>query len=873
MADKIKVVGYAQKVFYNNGIEYRNFSDDLVGNQFTSNGGATLFTSANFNITTSIDTKPSKLFITNKFSSFMSLTDLKVDSDTINILLENKTVKLNLDKANLNYYAYFGSLTEFIRVSLENIIINWPASLYVRDIEEQTNVTGYTVEDYLFDSVKNKSSFKVGVGRITNKFNINHKTTGTIINTYNETNDTRNFSVNYGNYVVSNLTGDYPIIDFTGNTNDTNDYLWITCEGNPFSGSTPSIEKYHIRPNNNKIEEFFNKLPDFESNLLNRFTLPKYKSEYSFNIENDSGAIYRTSKEVIWPVSDGYNIDFDTTDYLSFATKLVQIGEASDKTKTDLMTRFLTSESISDFDTLPNCDGEIQETAGQKMNKTLKIYGREYDEIKKYIDGIAFSNRVTYDKKDNTPDVYLKNLARVLGWDLVSSVVENDLLKAYLTPANTSYSGHSRGLTPVEAEIELWRRLILNTPWIWKSKGTRKVVEFFFNFIGTPKGLVSFNEYIYKAKKPLNMRLFNDILVELDGSTSLEGLNIDSDGFPRTLPDTPEMYFQKGGLWYRQTAGPDSNIDVLTGNNPHIGPYDGGQEYIDQFSCLIPDFSAVTIYNQTINTGSTNIFTNYNSGLVNNALETEVWADIVNMDNISLSACYEITAEIIEDPKPTTELTDCGCETGEGDDAIKISIKKLNGSISTSPTPVDCGYTGFTLNGEGFVMFQLPNGSETSTISQECCEALGFTYTQGNISCMWTNVATLDATSCKGYVPDGELTSGIITWVNNDLQIGTTVVGSSCCSAFGYIAVAVEGGYQCYNPETDCRDWIAVSIQSETGIVNWQSPFGELTTNIPSECCIAQGYEPNSRGQCIETDALGGGFIDAKQPLGGTKIR
>jgi hypothetical protein len=56
------------------------------------------------------------------------------------------------------------------------------------------------------------------------------------------------------------------------------------------------------------------------------------------------------------------------------------------------------------------------------MNKTLHIYGRNFDEINKYIKGISFSNVVTYDKQDNTPDIYLKN--SVLGWDLISSVVE-----------------------------------------------------------------------------------------------------------------------------------------------------------------------------------------------------------------------------------------------------------------------------------------------------------------------------------------------------------------------------------------------------------------------------------------------------------------
>jgi hypothetical protein len=33
------------------------------------------------------------------------------------------------------------------------------------------------------------------------------------------------------------------------------------------------------------------------------------------------------------------------------------------------------------------------------------------------------------------------------------------------------------------------------------------------------------------------------------------------------------MYFQNNGLWYRETGGSNATIDILTGNNPHLGPY------------------------------------------------------------------------------------------------------------------------------------------------------------------------------------------------------------------------------------------------------------------------------------------------------------
>jgi hypothetical protein len=42
---------------------------------------------------------------------------------------------------------------------------------------------------------------------------------------------------------------------------------------------------------------------------------------------------------------------------------------------------------------------------------------------------------------------------------------------------------------------------------IWKSKGTRKSIEFILKFIGAPIGL-TFNEYIYKGDGPIDIDLF-----------------------------------------------------------------------------------------------------------------------------------------------------------------------------------------------------------------------------------------------------------------------------------------------------------------------------------------------------------------------------
>lgn len=682
--DRIRVVGYAQRVFYGDGIEYRNFTDGIVGNQFTVNpdGETSLFTFGNFVTTTNYEGRSSRIYSTNKFSKYYSLDTYKLlPSENKTLIKNNLNVTLNPDNTNLSNLVYFGSSTEFVRVSLEKIITEWPASLYLRPLRSDgiNTIVGNTVTDYSYDPVLNKSRFKVDTNFIDNKFDINFLKNGTIIDTFNEKNDTRNLTVNFNKYAILINENEYNIIKFSGANTTANDFITIETKGDPFgfNGSVDSNSTYHIKPNFVNSERFFNSLSGFETNLLNRLTVPIYTSKFEFKRQEDDGTITIGEEILSWPVSDGYNIDYNTTDYINFVSKLLKITSDKDGVETNLMARFLTAQAISDFDTLPGYNSNEEETAGQKMNRTLKIYGREFDEVKKYIDSISFANVVSYDKKKNTPDQLVKYLARVLGWELTSSIVENDIISSYLKVGARSYAGYSRGLTPAEAEIELWRRLILNSSWIWKSKGTRKAIEFFFKLIGTPDGLIDFDEYVYVAKEPIDMDLFYATLDNNGLDNNLSLYNVDSEGYPRFFRDTTDMYFQKGGQWYRETAGPNASQYILAGNNPHVGPYDGGKEYINQLENIIPSFTPFTLTSTTVTTGTTKLFTNYNFGLINQ-YTGDTYVSLQNDDGIDLAGKIDHTTDIIKDPFPQIELTDCGCDIPEDDECLIVDIDVLD---------------------------------------------------------------------------------------------------------------------------------------------------------------------------------------------------
>ena len=736
MAKKIKVAGYSKKTSYEGNIEYRNFSPDLVGTQLASNGGTPLFTMGNFAITTNLDPKIDKSYATGKFSDFVTLDNLNLSVVESQVLLKNNTSTfLNLDTTKLKNYALFGSMREYIRVELEEIITNWPASLYASPLVsiDGDDYVGYTYENYTYDFLTNESSFKVNVTFLINQYQINFLTNGTIVDTFNATNDLRNMTINYGSYAILYNDTEYDILDFTGSTYDFNDYIYFKVKGNPFTGGTSvSNIYYHIKPKKIIENTYFNGLTGLQEYLLSRDTTPLYTAKFEYPVRTDTGIIMYTSKSLTWPVTDGYNIDFDTTSYTEYATQLLEIATNYDLNETNLMTRFLVSESISAFDTTPvHLAPEHQDTTtGQKVNKTLNIYGRSFDDLNQFVQGISFAHTVSYNKQDNVPDKYLKDLARVLGWELVSTLVSDDLLNNYVTTSESQYSGQTVGLTPTEMDNELWRRIILNSPWIWKSKGARKSIEFLVNFMGIPKGLMTFNEYIYRADAPLDINLFIDVLDKNGLDTDLTLYPIDSNGYPKPMSDTPDMYFQNNGLWYRETGGTGATLDILTGNNPHVGRYDGGYKYINQFKTLIPNFSAVTINTGTESISTENIFSNYSQGVITN-YTGPTYVDVVGDDNSDIGNCVVYKSEIIQDPMPDPTLTKCGCECSDEDDILSVCVQK--GQHKTQPCK-DLVGSRYVEETTGFYVVQkntyTPNGTvvgvkSTKYLDKECCKALG----------------------------------------------------------------------------------------------------------------------------------------------------
>ena len=243
----------------------------------------------------------------------------------------------------------------------------------------------------------------------------------------------KNLAVYFDRYNLLLNGTEYEVVSLSGTPTLVSGNIGVTVKGNPFASSTTASQNLHLKPKNQYVEEFFSKLDEFESELLYRDVTPIYTSTFKEALETAEGLTVFVDRTFTWPVTDGYNIDNNTPQYAEYFESLLRLAADYDDYKTDLVSRFFVTGSIEKYD-----------TDDERVKKMLRIYGREFDQTKKFIDGLAFAHTVSYDKKNNIPDVLVKNLARMLGWDTLNTASAEGLLQSFVSPTAAVYSGQSK---------------------------------------------------------------------------------------------------------------------------------------------------------------------------------------------------------------------------------------------------------------------------------------------------------------------------------------------------------------------------------------------------------------------------------------------
>jgi hypothetical protein len=584
-------------------------------------GGLTL---GNFDFTTIVTEKVNRQFNVGSFSEPMSLDMMGIEDEVESrrILATQFRVYPNYDVSQVLNFSLYGSLSKRFQVSVSKIINYFPAAIDVL-FENLNFTTGDTAYDITYDSVEDETYFKVDVGRLLNPFGIDYSISATTNISAREivTSPLRNLTDSYLNYCINVDQISYKVVSFNPADSLTSGYMEFYVSGAPFGvTATTSDRNYLIRPNDFIVDKVF--LEDFdevEKFLVNRLVQPEYTAFFQVPQQNEGGQFFTDYTQVTWPKDGSWNLNIRGADFDSYLEQLQAIAINLDSFKTNLISRFLVTSSIKEFDTL-----------GQKVEKILQIYGRNFDQVKQFIDALGYMNSVNYNPSNDIPSELLVNLSRTLGWSSnFSPITEEDFLgSVFGNTSETTYPGYARALTPTELNYAFYRNLILNASYLFKSKGTRRSVEFLLRLIGAPDSLIDFNEHIYLADQRINVENFDTQWAAISGGTyvqqtptylpnttfkvkgqvfsaftstsSYESVNIlksdypvDAEGYPKAPRDTETFFFQKGAGWYETTPShrsPDAvQITglIFTGQNydiqTQLQPFTYGQIYLDRY--------------------------------------------------------------------------------------------------------------------------------------------------------------------------------------------------------------------------------------------------------------------------------------------------
>lgn len=336
------------------------------------------------------------------------------------------------DFYDLADFAYYGSCSELIRASITDIINKFPGELYA--ISEGVNVyyddgdeTKKMGEQYGFEYL------------VDNPFGIDLNTM------YINKNEIDNELRYFGNDLYENFV----LIDKNGNETEINNFS-VTANSRcvdvgmmvarieinhsyflgSFMGDGNKIVYltnknglgYHIRPKKEFYDKFFNNLDEFQKVLLNRESKPKYTAIFEILKEGSFG-YESTFKKFTFPVTyGGYNLAINDRMFSAYIDELSSIASFYDEVFCDNLYRNMTHESIKNFDwsytrEYENGDEDEYVLGGSKVQKLLRLIGREFDEIKVYIDNIN-NNSLSYDNKNNLADYFLTDILSNDGWEV-----------------------------------------------------------------------------------------------------------------------------------------------------------------------------------------------------------------------------------------------------------------------------------------------------------------------------------------------------------------------------------------------------------------------------------------------------------------------
>lgn len=448
------------------------------------------------------------------------------------------------DSNDIRDYAYYGSAVEMLRASIENIIKWFPGRFWGTDslISRANNTLWYNVSNIVTDGHHNyvvqydEDPSQCGIYVVQNPFTIDFYNTNIVVGKYD--NVLRNMPLSFKQYTLngyeiktwnvwakpySECDEDYTIkydIAITYGPNYSGHLYGMAIENEVVWCTT--ILDLIVQPKDDIINEYFKNLTGLEAKLLSTKFNPIYTTKFITPIPygNNRPDYLYIERSYTWP-SSGYCIQVDTVAFQNYFNSLYDLATKMDELWCDNLWRNMTHEAISNFDwtyTKEYDEGEEVDNiiGGTRMEGILRIWGRCFDDIKRYIDGISLKNCVTYDVGTaNLGNAELSDKASLLGWEIYSTKLNqsdnlyltNNFINTYISKldqterwdcsesnnvdcgAFVSYekwfnSRNPEAISQNDVDNNFMNRLLLSTGEIFRTKGTKQAIEMVFGLFG-----------------------------------------------------------------------------------------------------------------------------------------------------------------------------------------------------------------------------------------------------------------------------------------------------------------------------------------------------------------------------------------------------
>lgn len=775
-------------------------------NQFAK-GQTPIYKSSNFIITVNNETLPSRQIDNGEWFKSPSGDDIWTMKD-VNMLndevKESCEVVLKQDYYSLRDFAYYGSCVELIRASINNIVTKFPGSIYVPSVPTPKNGSeGISVYYETFDNVDGKQTRvnkRLGNNNlvlVSNPSNINlhtqfmNESEVTDVLKYMCNEGFKNYTDENGNEITWSTSSENKCTSIgdlvsTINLNGITIYAYKGNGGEiVYLTNNTNIDKLIATPKKDFFTKFYNSLDLFEKLLINPNSKPKYSALFEVISENSFG--YETElKRFTFPTKDdGYNLCVGDGAYEEYVNSFLKYAELYDEVFSDNLWRSMTHEAIKNFDwsyTRSYSEGDEEDyiIGGTKIQKVIRLFGREFDEIKAYIDGIKGYNQITYGSDNMLPNYYITDVLNDEGWDIVtlnpfklsqdknnkdvlsqlsnleditpykeneyqygyfSYIENNEKVIEKLTESN-KHSHYKlipkdcnnnmlihktidyisdKEYTLDDVNNEVLKRLILNSRYIWRRKGTIEGIESLLSIFGLKSSRMDKDDYDYKVTEyAIKVSSLEDVwnnrysMNLLDWYNTTKTVTYNTEDFRQGIYHSYQglpirSYVFNNGKYYK-TSNLPSDLN-LEGKPRHLLPYFSkdmkidGDPYYQMNGGWLKKSHTFNKNNELITSINTETYRDIRSVENLKELVSLPMQDLKNNDVYyvnDLTTNYYIVDGVIYD----IHLDEYGHEyikTYIFNNSVKVGIKQFADEITVS-----------THNGGSFkyVFSQYPNGSE-----------------------------------------------------------------------------------------------------------------------------------------------------------------